>query len=388
MTRVQRLQWWTAMSAVLAHGCVITLSTTAPGTSGSTVATAGAEAGTEAGTGDGGGAPVSGSWSNVTSNLANLSSECGNMAGFFAKPDEDLLIAGIALRGLWGSRDGGNSWQALSADAGAANITNRPRSIVFDPNDSMKFWESGIYDGAGVFLTTNDGLTFAPLGMVMNSDLVSVDLSDPNRQTLVAGGHEQSQTLYRSTNGGMTWTNVGAGLPGNTNCTFPLVISAQVHLVGCGGYGGGPSGVYLTADGGGTWKAMTTAGGSGAPLLASDASIYWAAPNAGGLTRSTDSGQHWTQTVGPQVVSSVSPIELPDGRLATIGAQSAIVVSADHGVSWKPVTTTLPYTDAVGLVYSQQRKAFYIWHFTCGFSGPVPVPADAIMSFDFDYQQG
>ena len=55
------------------------------------------------------------------------------------------------------------------------------------------------------------------------------------------------------------------------------------------------------------------------------------------------------------------------------------------GSTWTTVTAALPYQDAVGLVYSAQQKAFFIWHQTCGFGGPVPVPADAIMRFDFDY---
>ena len=35
--------------------------------------------------------------------------------------------------------------------------------------------------------------------------------------------------------------------------------------------------------------------------------------------------------------------------------------------------------EPVGVVYSRYRKAFYIWHFSCGFDPPPPVPADAIM---------
>jgi photosystem II stability/assembly factor-like uncharacterized protein len=332
---------------------------------------------------------ASNGWTNVTNNLAGMSSGCGNMQSVFVKPDEDLLIAGVAGRGLWGSRDGGGSWQSMSSNAVAGNITNRPSSLVFDPQNPARFWESGIYAGPGVFITMDDGNTFAPLGNVTHCDLVSVDFSDPNRQTLVAGGHEASKTLSRSVDGGMTWTDIYTGLPPDSNCTFPLVLSAQSHLVGCGGYGGGPTGIYQTVDGGGTWNQISASGGAEAPLLASDGSIYWANPSSRGLTRSTDNGQHWSDVgVAANVISSVHPIELPDGRLATLGAQRTVLVSADHGASWKSVSTVLPYTDAVGLVYSKPRKAFYIWHFTCELSGPGPVPADAIMSFAFDYERG
>jgi photosystem II stability/assembly factor-like uncharacterized protein len=106
------------------------------------------------------------------------------------------------------------------------------------------------------------------------------------------------------------------------------------------------------------------------------------------MVRSTDQGQTWTElSVGSVEVGSFHPIELPDRRIATIGPQHGtqyVLVSADHGATWSRATAALPFTDAVGVVYSSQRKAFFVWHFTCG-NGNVPVPPDAVMRFDFDY---
>lgn len=325
-----------------------------------------------------------GSWVNVTANLANISSECGNMAYVSAKPDEDQLIAGIALKGLWSSRDNGASWQSLGAGAGSATITNVTSSIVYDPNPSntMRYWESGIYNGGGVYGTLDDGVTFTQLGSAYHIDQVSIDFSDPARQTLLAGGHESARTVYLSKDGGATWVSIGAGLPASAFCVRPLVIDPQTYLVGC--YGGS-TGIYRTTDSGSTWVQLTSSGGTAAPLVAaSDGSIYWASANGGGLTRSTDQGAHWTDVAGSAVVASVHPIELPDGRVATLGAQY-VLVSSDHGASWTPASSALPYSDAIGVTYSAQRKAFFIWHATCG-QGQVPVPADGIMRFDFDYQ--
>jgi photosystem II stability/assembly factor-like uncharacterized protein len=215
---------------------------------------------------------------------------------------------------------------------------------------------------------------------------VSIDFSDPNRQTLLAGGHEEAQTVYRSTDGGMTWNNIGAGLPADTDCSFPQVIDSLTYLVGCDGEGGGPTGVYRTTDGGKTWKSTTKAGGIYAPLLASDGSIYWSSPGGTGMARSTDHGETWSNVVVESgAVGSFHPIELPDGRIATIGPEVGteyVQASADHGATWNPVTPALPFTDAVGLVYSSQRQAFYVWQFTCG-PGNVPVPSNAVVRFDY-----
>ena len=381
------------LSLPVVFGCVIPLSSSsdAPGGNGVVPVEGGSSDGGPA-RAEGGGTmpPPAGSWSNVTANLAKMASECGNMTSVFSKPGEDLLIAGIALKGLWGSRDGGGSWQALGTGAGSSTITNRPLSMVFDPLDSNRYWEDGLYNGGGVYETTDDGVTFVQLGTVGHGDLVSVDLSDPNRQTLVAGGHEMAQTVYRSTNGGMAWTPIGASLPTGANCTYPLVIDPQTYLIGCNGYGGGPSGVFRTTDGGTTWTMVTASGGASAPLRASsDRSIYWISPEGNAMTRSTDNGQTWKDVVGSGVLAATAPIELPDGRLAAIGPESAtpyIQVSADHGATWTPKTAALPYSDAAGVTYSSTRKAFYIWHFTCA-SSTDPIPADAIMSFAFDYQK-
>jgi hypothetical protein len=322
-----------------------------------------------------------GEWAKAASNLTTLNSECGNLSTLASKPDQDLLIAGVAKNGLWSSKDGGASWQAMGTGAGSDPITNRTSAVVFDPVSKDRFWESGIYNGNGVYETSDGGVTFQKQGSATHADLVSVDFSDPDRKTLLAGGHEQSRTLNRSTDGGATWAPIGSGLPDSTNCTLPLVIGALDYLVGCGGYGGGAVGIYRTTNGGTSWAEASKSGGGSRPLVASDASIYWASPN-GSLTRSTDHGQTWQDVAGAGSVNSTSPTELPDGRLAALG-QNAVVVSADSGKTWQKVTKNLPYNDARGVLYSKYQKAFFIWRFSCG---DGPLPDDAVERAAFDYE--
>jgi hypothetical protein len=317
-------------------------------------------------------------WVNVTSNLAGMASECGNLTMVSAKPKSNLVIAGVARHGLYGSTDGGHTWSALGSGAGSAMIINRPSSVVYDPVHADVFWESGIYNGGGVYQTLDNGVTFKQLGTITHIDLVSIDFTDARRQTLLAGGHEQKQTLYRSTDGGGNWTNVGTNLPAGSHfSSAPLVLDGHTHLVGCCGWGSGTCGIWGTTNGGSSWTQASPLSATDAPLLASSGAIYWSIIWNGGMAKSTDQGRTWAQTV-MGTVSTGQPIELPDARLAAVGTDH-IVVSKD-AVAWTPVGDKFPYTPA-GAVYSAQTKTFFIWRNDCN---NVVLP-DAIMSEGFDY---
>jgi photosystem II stability/assembly factor-like uncharacterized protein len=321
------------------------------------------------------------SWAPATGNLVGLPSECGNMSYVTARPDRDMLIAGIALRGLWASTDGGTSWAPLGQGEGSAEIINRPSAIVFDPEVPDRFWQSGSYSGGGAFRTDENGTTFVDLGDVEPSDLVSVDLGDPARSTLLSGTHEQD-VVFRSTDGGETWREV-TGLPeGIGQAHAPHVVDAQTHLVGT--KAGSESGVYRSTDGGATWTLVYETGVNGRPLAASDGAIHWLLEEGAGLITSTDGGATWTEVDVPGVGKYAgSLLELPDGRFATFG--SRVLLSNDRGATWQPVGPELPY-EAVGLAYSPFRKAFYVWRFDCDLTTDNPIPADAIMQLPFDYE--
>ncbi len=314
-----------------------------------------------------------------------MMSDCGNLSALFTKPDEDLVIAGVAKLGLWSSADGGKTWAHMGDGSKSDAIIHRPTTIVWDPDTADQFWEAGIY-GSAAYRTTDDGQTFSLLGDAMHCDLLSVDLSDPARKTLLAGGHEQSKTLNRSTDSGKTWKPVGMDLPDNTNCTYPLIIDTKTFLVGCGGYGGGFTGIYRSTDGGDSWTVVSMSGGASPPLLASDGSIYWPTVTPGGMARSTDQGETWEDVAPTNLLWQQSPVELPDGRIATL-SKDGVAVSADHGKSWRLATDKPPYGDARTLIYSKQQKAFFVSRFSCDGGGMNAVPDNAVMRADFDYEK-
>ena len=309
--------------------------------------------------------PLAAQWVNVTGNLADLPSECGNLCLLSAVPGQDKIIAGVAKRGLWQTTDGGATWTTLGQGAGSDAIVNRPSRILYDPKDAKVFWESGIYNSFGVYRTRDAGQTFQHLGSAKHNDFVGVDFADPQRRTLLAGGHEQARTVWKSVDGGQTWTNVGVNLPeGTKHSSNPLLLDATTYLVNASGWGKGTGGVFRTSNGGATWTQTSALEANGAPLSASDGSIYWPLASGRGLLRSTDQGQTWTQACGPGVLKGSTPIELPDGKLAAI-AGKGLKVSADHGATWTALLEPTPVPPA-GLIYAPARQAFFIWNWDCG----------------------
>jgi photosystem II stability/assembly factor-like uncharacterized protein len=313
-------------------------------------------------------------WKNVTTNLANMASECGTLTMISAKPGSNMIIAGIAKQGLWATTDAGATWTQLGTGGGANPITNRPSTIVYDPEHPDTFWEAGIYNGAGVFRTDDAGKTFKALGMISHNDSVSVDFSDPARKTLLAGAHETARKVYLSNDGGGTWKDIGMNLPANTNhSSQALVLGPQSFLMGvCGWLQGATCGIYGSVDGGTTWTSKSTQAPAGQPLLAKDKSIYWTKIYDGGILKGTADGMTWTSA---GTSKTDHPFELPDGRILTMLPSGQINI-----VGGKVIASAPPFKPE-SFTYSVETKTLYVSHSSCNNN----VPADAIASAGFDY---
>jgi hypothetical protein len=368
----------------------------ASGSAGMSSASAGggaANAGTTSGGAGSGGmvtAPDT-KWLNVTANLPELSAEAagdqgpGDLTFLSAQPGSSRIIAGVANAGLFATRDGGKTWTKLGSGSGSPPMRHGPSSIVYDPEDPKLFWESGIY-GDGIFRTRDDGVTFERLGDISHNDAVSVDFSDPARQLLVAGPHEATQKLFKSTNGGMSWEDVGGKLPaGSSFSTLPFIIDSSTWVVGSA-QGPGTWGVFRTVDGGLSFTPVSEEGPVGWPLLASDNAIYWVLAGDKGLIVSTDQGATWTKSApGPVQTFSGGPCETPDGRILALGS-THVLASADQGKTWKEVGEPLPFPGGncktYGFTYLASTKTLFINHNDC--TGKLTT--DAVWSSGFDYE--
>lgn len=320
----------------------------------------------------------SGEWTEATGDLAGTPSDCGTIPYVTTKPGENLLIMGVVKQGVFTSSDQGKTWSPLGTGRGSADFSAGLSHVIFDPTDSNVWWLSGVRFGTP-YRTDDNGETFQKLSDFPMNDSIAVDLADPARKTILVGGHEQVQEVQYTADGGGTWKNIGVNLPADSgHSSFPHVVDASTFLVGTAN-----NQVYRTTDKGETWTKVVDGGGGATPLLHSDGSLYWAARDTSGLVRSTDGGETWDVVTPGGVVYGMTPIELPDGRIAMRGP-TGMLVTEDQGASWRQVSPPVP-NDYWWFIttYNAQDKAFYTTRFAC--DGNTTVNADGLRRFGWDY---
>lgn len=300
-------------------------------------------------------------WTNVTANLAGMESDCGNL-GLVASPrGADYVIAAVALRGLWALDEPGADWYPLGTASGSDVIQNRPANILFDPDDPNVFWEVGNYNSDGAFRTVDAGETFTVLGDAIHLDAIGVDMSDPDRQTLLASIHEQRR-VQLSLDGGMTWETLEDTLPSTIGASnVPFVVDQSTFLLGS--WLTEEPGIYRSTDQGATWElvyeghVMELA----LPFAMADGSILWPLHNELGIIRSTDGGTTWEPwSFAPLVVPIV---DMGDGRLASATSYQ-VMISENDGVDWAGVGPGVPFRPW-GLAYAAGQRTFYISQWDC-----------------------
>ena len=241
--------------------------------------------------------------SRLRANLKSIRSECGNVSLVAVRPDRNMLIASVALQGLWASNDGGAPGHP-SARPGLRHHHEPRDDDRLRPRPSGHLLGERDLLGGGVYRTDDNGATFRSLGNANHTEAVSVDFTDPARKTLLISRHE-SPNIYRSVDGGQTWTDLSASLPAGINfATGPYVVNAQTYLLGS--KSGPKSGILRTTDGGKTWAPVHQGGVLGQPLVSKpDGALYWVL-ESGGVIKSTDKGATWTQVTRNGTISPVA----------------------------------------------------------------------------------
>src|ERR1051326_2682442 len=239
------------------------------------------------------------------------------------------LALAFAGQSLTGRAQSGSSSSSTPFDSlhfrqiGPASMSGRPTDLASrEPNTNI--WYVGSAHG-GVWKTTNNGTTWeAQLqdhGLMSIGD-IAVSQSNPDLVYVGTGESNNRQStswgdgLYKSTDGGKTYANVGLKASRHINRIVIDPRNNDVVWVAATGplFGsGGERGVYKTTDGGKTWKqTLKVDDDTGANDLVIDPSndrVLYAStyqrrrtaccmngggPNSG-IWKSTDGGETWTR---------------------------------------------------------------------------------------------
>lgn len=235
--------------------------------------------------------------------------------------DPNIAYIGAASGGIWKTTDGGATWQDVGVNLESLTFG----AIALNPlNPNTVYAGSGeayIYGGYGLYKSLNGGTSWTRItngfGAYTNFRAIKVSPTDTNYVYAALTGQDWlvnpapgNEGLWRSTNGGTTWTRTGNYYHGDDVLPHPTT-AGRVYAA-TGAYWSGTAGFYFSSNSGSTW----TLRNSGLPasntieriLLArspASTAALWAlvhtvSPDQMTLYKTTNEGVSWT-SIGPTI---------------------------------------------------------------------------------------
>jgi photosystem II stability/assembly factor-like uncharacterized protein len=225
-----------------------------------------------------------------------------NLSFRFVGPDGNRAIAvvgepanplvsyvGAASGGIFKTTDGGINWKPVfdemdNSSIGALAIADGNHNHVWAGTGETFLIRPAHANGNGIYKSTDGGKTWKNMGLkeTVRISKVIVDPRDTNTVYVAALGHahgpQQERGVYKTTDGGQTWNRI-LFVDENTGCSDLSInpkdpnnlVAAmwQVEIKTWNLNSGGPgSGFYRTKDGGKTWQPMKNGlpGGTAHPI--------------------------------------------------------------------------------------------------------------------------
>ena len=285
--------------------------------------------------------------------------------------DRKIIFAGTASGGLWRSKDGGTTWKPVFdkenvLSIGAVTIDQSNPDIVWagtgegNPRNSMNL-------GGGLYRSLDGGDTWELMGLEKTHCIYRIIVSPVNSDIVYVGaigspwGPHPERGLYRTLDGGKTWkkilyANEQTGVADMVIDPYnpkKLFVAMWQHrrwpwFFKSGGEG---SGLYVTRDGGDTWKKLGPDDGLpegelgriGLAIARNKPDVVYAfiESKKNGLYRSDDGGKHWhlqgTKNIGDRPFYYADIYVDPSNENRVYTLFSRVNVSEDGGKTFKPL---------------------------------------------------
>ncbi|HLX67835.1 MAG TPA: hypothetical protein VKR41_12590, partial [Puia sp.] len=294
-----------------------------------------------------------------------------------ALDNPNIIYLGSASGGVWKTENSGNTWTPVFDDQPTQNIG----TVAIQQSNPNIVWvgtgegnpRNSVSIGEGIFKSLDAGKTWKRMGLenTRNIHRIIVDPVNPNTVYVAAIGNpygiHPERGVFKTTDGGETWTKIlytndTTGCsdlvmdPSNPNRL--LASMWQHHRTPWDFKSGGPgSGLYLTIDGGKTWKKLGKDDGLpdgnygkiGLAFATNQPTRVYALVEAtkNGLYKSDDGGTKWELvTNDPRVVTN-RPFYFQDIRVdpqnenRIYNIHDQVEVSEDGG---KTFNTLIPYS--------------------------------------------
>jgi len=251
----------------------------------------------------------------------------GRSAAVTGVPNQpNLFYFGATGGGIWKTTDGGRHWENISdgyfgGSIGAITVSKSDPNVIY-VGGGEKTVRGNVSSGYGVWKSVDAGKTWTSMGLKKSRHVPRIAVHPTNHNIVYAGvmGNlykpTQERGLYKSTDGGKTWrktlfANEHAGVVDLIiDPTNPRIIFASTWRINRTPYslnsGGEGSALWKSTDSGETWTEVSknkgfptdTLGIIGVTVSPVNNQRVWAIvenKDKGGLYRSDDGGDNWTQ---------------------------------------------------------------------------------------------
>jgi photosystem II stability/assembly factor-like uncharacterized protein len=261
-----------------------------------------------------------------------------------------MIYVGTGNSGdVYRSQDGGDSWTLMSDLSGAEHV----HDIVGDPLGVMVLAATG--EPARIFKWWAG--SWQEVHEISGEDAFLSLAFDPSTHHFYAGTAYDNGDVYKSTNGGHNWFEVGDELTGLDEVHCLIVTDSGTVLAAGQGLGSYP--IYRSTNGGTSWQQVgPDLGYYRALLQASDGSIYatgyhWDGAEHEDVLKSTDDGVNWSSLPDAPTVAFFM-CEDPFSNLYIGHPSTSTYRSTNGGASWEVFSGS---TEATDMIASQSKIA-------------------------------